>query len=124
SIVNGALSGADASMWASASSRPWQQLTASLGGRGRMKVSAAQVQAIWIKQAHLKTTTFPEELDAFARDLNAAIETATRRFPNLRLVYVSSRTRSGAESRRGPGEPQAYETAFAVRRLIEKRMGA
>jgi hypothetical protein len=124
SIVNGALSGADASMWADASSRPWQQLAATLKSGGRAAMSAAQVQAIWIKQAHLRTIAFPGELDAFAGNLDAAIETASRMFPNLRIVYVSSRTRSGAESRRGPGEPQAYETGFAVRRLIQKRFGA
>ena len=43
-------------------------------------------------------------------------------FPNLQIAYVSSRTRAGAESRSGPGEPQAYETAFAVRRLIQEQI--
>lgn len=120
-IVNGALSGSDAAMWADATSRPWQQLSTALGARRGGAGSAAQVQVIWMKQAHLRTEPFPAEIEHFSRNLETILQTASRTFPNLRVVYVSSRTRSGAESRRGPGEPQAYETGFAVRRLVEAR---
>lgn len=115
-IVNGALSGADAAMWASPQSPAWQQLKTTLRGQ----YGPAQVQAIWMKHAHLRTAPFPDELEQMAANLEATLRTARELFPNLRLVYVSSRTRSGATSRRGPGEPQAYETAFAVRRFIER----
>ena len=120
-IVNGALSGADAAMWADPASRPWQQLSTALRGGRAGAGSAAQVQVIWMKQAHLRTEPFPAEIQNFSRNLETILQTASRTFPNLRVVYVSSRTRSGAESRRGPGEPQAYESGFAVRRLVEAR---
>ena len=114
-IVNGALSGADAAMWATEDSPAWQHVTRALGGRG----SPAQVQAIWMKQVHLRTEPFPGEVEKLADDLEATVRIARARFPNLQAVYASSRTRSGVTTRRGPAEPQAYETAFAVRRLIE-----
>ena len=118
-ILNGSMGGADAAMWTDVNSRPWQFAIAKVGG-GRH--SAKQVQAIWVKQAHRRTLPFPEEIQALASDLDAMLQIATRVFPNLRIVYLSSRTRSGAETRQGPGEPQAYETAFAVRRVIQERM--
>ncbi|MGE3889946.1 MAG: PKD domain-containing protein, partial [Vicinamibacterales bacterium] len=119
-IVNGALSGADSTMWADPASPAWQQARTALRGR----YSPAQVQAIWMKHARLRTVPFPEEVEQFATDLEAVVRISRETFPNLRIIYVSSRTRSGAETRRGPGEPQAYETAFAVRRLIERQAGA
>jgi len=45
-----------------------------------------------------------------------------KKFPQLRLVYVSSRTYGGySESELSP-EPIAYESAFAVKWLIEERI--
>src|SRR5260370_38242091 len=45
-----------------------------------------------------------------------------RRFPNLKLVYLSSRTYGGyAQTRLNP-EPYAYESAFAVKWLIEEQL--
>jgi PKD domain len=116
-IVNGALSSADASTWADPASAAWQHVNSVLQGN----YAADQVQAIWMKQVHLKTAPFPEEVELFAADLESTVRIAATRFPNLRLVYVSSRSRAGADTRRGPGEPQAYETAFGVRRLIERQ---
>lgn len=119
SIVNGALSGADADLWSDPKGAAWQHVGSALRGR----YAPAQVQVIWMKQARLRTAPFPDEVEEFASGLDATLRTARSQFPNLRLVYVSSRTRSGATTRGGPGEPQAYESAFAVRRLIEREQG-
>lgn len=119
SIVNGSLSGADTAAWRSPDSTPWQHAVSQVSRPGS---SARQVQVLWVKQARLRTVPFPDEVAELTADLTEILRFAKRSFPNLQIVYVSSRTRAGAETRRGPGEPQAYETAFAVRRLVAKQI--
>ena len=102
---------------ADAGSVAWQNAAGALRGT----ISPAQVQAIWMKHARLRTAPFPDEVEQLAADMEKTIDVARTKFPNLRIVYVSSRTRSGAATGRGPSEPQAYETAFAVRRVIERQ---
>jgi hypothetical protein len=118
-LLNGTLSGADAPAWTVAAGAPWQHAIAAVNSGGQ---SAKQVQIIWLKQARLRTAPFPNEIELLKADLASALRIAKSVFPNLQLVYLSSRTRSGAEARRGPAEPQAYETAFAVRSLIHDQM--
>src|SRR5690606_39515457 len=47
---------------------------------------------------------------------------AKRRYPNLRIVYLSSRTYAGYAVRDLNPEPFAYESAFAVRGLIQEQI--
>jgi hypothetical protein len=44
------------------------------------------------------------------------------RYPNLKLVYLSSRTYGGYAITGLNPEPAAYDSAFAVRWLIQERM--
>ena len=94
-------------------------------------VTRPQVQAIWIKEtnpAGAQEGGFPK----YTQDLQAQMADVLRllhdRFPNLKLVYVSSRTFGGwAKSRAGakaPGnsEPYSYESGFAVQWLIEQQL--
>ena len=56
------------------------------------------------------------------RALRSIVEILRTKFPQLKLVYVSSRTYGGySESDLSP-EPIAYESAFAVKWLIEERI--
>lgn len=121
-IVNAALSGADAPRWLDADGPAWRHTLSAV--HAVAGASPAQVQVIWLKQARLRTLPFPVEIEAFAADLSATIRIAREVFPNLKIVYLSSRTRSGAETRRGPAEPQAYESGFAVRRVVAEWMMA
>ena len=116
-VVNGSLSGADAQLWTDPDGPPWRHAIREVSTRRGL--SPNQVQVIWIKQTHLRPTSFPQEIERLASSLESMLGIARRVFPNLQMVYLSSRTRAGAESRRGPGEPHAYETAFAVRRVIQ-----
>jgi len=87
-------------------------------------LTAAQVQVAWLKEADAQPSdNFPvhaqvlrDELESIANNLNAT-------FPNLRLCYLSSRTYGGYAQ---PGtlnpEPQAYESGFAVKWLIEDQI--
>ncbi len=118
-ILNGALSGMDAAAWTDRNGPAWQFALRTVG---RGDLSPTQVQVVWLKQTHIRTTPFPQEVDALAADIQQILRIAKAVFPNLRMVLLSSRTRAGVPGGQGPAEPQAYETAFAVRRVIEAQM--
>jgi hypothetical protein len=88
----------------------------------------AEVQVIWLKEAIAREDrAFPHDARALRAHLGAMIRIAARRFPNLRLVFLSSRTYAGyAISHLNP-EPFAYHSGFAVRWTIadamERRFG-
>ena len=83
----------------------------------------AQVQVIWLKTALAREPRgFPENARLLQRTLRSIVEILETKFPQLKLVYVSSRTYGGySESDLSP-EPIAYESAFAVKWLIEERI--
>jgi Cu/Ag efflux protein CusF len=87
------------------------------------RLTRAQVQVIWIKEADAGPKEgfpgYPLKLQA---ELTRLVQALPARFPNLRLVYLSSRTYGGyARSPLNP-EPVAYESGFAVKWLIEKQI--
>lgn len=103
-------------------------------------VSAAQVQAIWLKEtdatlnpAQMKMMGLPGTYETplhmgfprGARTLQGELEKIVRImpgfYPNLKLVYVSSRSYGGWALREGNREPWSYETGFSVKWLIEKQ---
>ena len=85
--------------------------------------SAAQVQVVWLKTALAhETRGFPENARLLQRTLRSIVGILRTKFPLLKLVYLSSRTYGGySESDLSP-EPIAYESAFAVKWLIEERI--
>ena len=89
----------------------------------RGEISAAQVQVVWLKTALARESRgFPENARLLQRTLRSIIGILRTKFPQLKLVYVSSRTYAGySESDLSP-EPIAYESAFAVKWLIEERI--
>jgi outer membrane protein assembly factor BamB len=90
----------------------------------------AQVQVIWLKetnpQPHLGG--FPKYSEALQGQLANIVRLLPERFPNVKLVYISSRTYGGWAKRRpnggppGNSEPYSYETGFAVKWLIEEQL--
>ncbi len=128
-IVNGAQGGQDASRWAAPEpgSRGgrrdvWAVLDQRLRSTG---VTAQQVQVVWIKQALARPDrfgAFPDHARKMQADLVTALNRLKKRFPNLRIAYLSSRIYAGyARSALNP-EPYAYEGAFTVRWLIQAQI--
>ena len=105
------------------------------GGRGkqywdtvdqRLKqagVSREQVQVIWIKQADAGPNQgFPKYAQTLQAELARIVQIFPTRFPNAKLVYLSSRTYGGYATTGLNPEPYAFESAFSVKWLIEQQI--
>ena len=55
-------------------------------------------------------------------DMGQIVRMLKGRFPNLQLAYVSSRSYAGYATTELNPEPYAYESAFAVRWLIQDQI--
>lgn len=118
-LVDGAQGGRQAEGVTSADSEYWNRVDARLADAGG---TSEQVQAIWLKYAERQPRgPFPEHAEALRDELQTIVEIAHNRFPNLQIVYLSSRIYAGYATSRLNPEPYAYESAFAVRWLIEKQ---
>ncbi|HUP21037.1 MAG TPA: hypothetical protein VM778_13955 [Gemmatimonadota bacterium] len=123
-IVNGAQGGQDARDW----DRPTAETYDVVRDRALapLGLSETQVQVVWLKQAHTRpTVALPSaSADAFEleRDLGEIVRAMAARWPNLRLVFVSSRTYGGYATIPLNPEPFAYESGFAVKWLVEAQI--
>lgn len=128
-IVDGAQGGRDSNAWQNTAgkndrgqSSPWEVLQERLKSAG---VTPAQVQVLWIKQAHIAPANlgeFPKHAETLEAHLQFIVQHAKKIFPNLRLAYLSSRTYAGYATTQLNPEPYSYESAFSVRWLIEKQI--
>ena len=118
-IVNGAQGGEDASHWTDPLDETWTVLALRLKTAG---VSPLQVQVAWMKHALEFPDTygaFPAHAQTLQTDMEAIMRIARSMYPNLRIVYVSSRTRAYTEEiGTFSPEPFAYESGFAVKWMI------
>jgi hypothetical protein len=117
-IVDGAQGGADAVAIKAASARYWTISDQRLQKAG---VSPAQVQAIWLKEAIAgENHPFPADAKRLQTDLAAIVGVIARRYPNVQLIYLSSRTYAGYAVTALNPEPHAYDSGFAVKWLIQE----
>jgi len=118
-IVDGAQDGWDASRVKTDPSY-WDSVDQRLIAAG---VSANQVQAVWLKEAIAgENRRFPRDARALQADLRAIARTMRVRYPNLHLIYLSSRTYGGYAITGLNPEPAAYDSGYAVRGVIQDRM--
>jgi hypothetical protein len=119
-VVDGAQGGQDAEQIRDGGARFWQVVDSRLQREG---VTAAQVQVAWLKQAIARPTEpFPDDARRLQADLRLIVAVMRRRYPNLRLVYLSSRTYAGYATTSLNPEPYAYQSGFAVRWLVQERI--
>jgi hypothetical protein len=86
-------------------------------------VAPNQVQAVWLKQAVAgEQRPFPRDARGLQSDLRAIIRIMRARYPNVKLVYLSSRTYAGYAITGLNPEPAAYDSAYAVRGVIQERI--
>ncbi len=98
---------------------PWTVMDQRIEQAG---VSPAQVQVLWLKQAQMgpaQLGEFPKHAESLRDDTAVILRKLKERFPNLRIVCLSSRIYAGYATSPLNPEPYAYESAFSVRWLIE-----
>ena len=119
-IVDCAQGGQAMAEWVSPQAPPWIQADQRLSNA---RVSPQQVQIAWVKLANKGPVgdleTHGRKLQ---RDTQAVIQNAKARYPNLRIVYLSSRIYGGYATGNLNPEPYAYESAFAARWLIQDQI--
>jgi len=108
---------------------PWPTIWRVVEDRLREAgVTTAQVQAAWVKQVHCPNSSEPwdKTFDLHTRrlhkDLARLMGVLIQRCPNLRIAYLSSRVYGGYAAGYLHPEPFAYETAFAIRWLIQDQI--
>jgi hypothetical protein len=85
--------------------------------------SRAQVQVAWLKEADAGPSEgFPKYARKLQEEMANIVRLMHERFPNLRLVYVSSRIYAGYATTRLNPETYAYESGFSVKWLIEQQI--
>jgi hypothetical protein len=116
-FVEGPGGGWDAVRISKPKSRYWVDLDSRLR---KARVQRGQVQVVWLKQAIAgEDRRFPQDARALQTNLRMIVKLLTARFPNLRLVYVSSRTYGGYAITHLNPEPFAYESGFAAKWLVQ-----
>ncbi|MFO0968342.1 MAG: hypothetical protein U0793_22535 [Gemmataceae bacterium] len=86
-------------------------------------VSRHQVQAVWIKEADAGPKEgFPGYAKKLEEELTRIVQLLPGRFPNVKLVYLTSRTYGGYARTPLNPDPYAYESGFSVKWLIERQI--
>lgn len=120
-LVNGGRDGMVSVNWATQQA-PWKHALSQVRAAG---LDAKQIQAIWIETAFIFPASYgsyAQRKSAFVGHLNAIVNRAASTFPNLQVMYFSSRYYAGYTRFPIDPEPYAYESAFGVRELILSRI--
>jgi MYXO-CTERM domain-containing protein len=121
-IVDGAQGGQPAESWVDLFSDQWAVVDERLMMAG---VTPAQVQVAWVKQANRmpnRLGAFPAHAESLQADLEDIARNLLGRYPNIRIAFFSSRTRAYTDVADSLNpEPFAFESAFAVRWMIERQ---
>ena len=123
-IVNGAADGQDAPAWTSPTSANYDRIkTARLAPLG---LSENQVQAAWVKLQDPKpSVSLPADsadANVLLTNMGLVLRALRARYPNLRIVFLSSRTYGGYATSDLNPEPYAYESGFSVKWAIESQI--
>ena len=120
-IVNGARGGQDAQTWDAATDANYDSVR--LNRLGPLGLTEQQVQVAWVKQADAgpQDSLASSQANAYLLEtyLGDIVRALKIRYPNLRLVFLSSRIYAGYATTTLNPEPYAYESGFAVKWLIQ-----
>ena len=118
--VDGAQGGQTAQAWSDPNAAAWNVADQRIAAAG---LSPSQISVAWVKLADAGPTNgWP----AYAQTLQArtaqVVQNLHDRYPNLTLVYLSSRIYAGYASTMLNPEPYAYEGGFSVKWLVEDQI--
>ena len=123
-IADGAFGGQTAPYWTDPNAYNYSRVLSNILTPAGL--TPAQVQVAWVKLANGAPTVHLPDPNADAFVLEGQIAEVVRslriNYPNLALVFLSSRIYAGyADTTLNP-EPYAYETGFSVKWLIEAQI--
>lgn len=118
-LVNGSFAGQTSEYWVDPNAETWAWQLNRLAQRN---VTPQQVQVAWVKQTRTGGGTFPDKAEIVQADLEAIARNLKLHYPNLKIAYFSSRTRSYTHDNGLSPEPVAFENGFAVKWLIAKQI--
>jgi hypothetical protein len=123
-IVNGAAGGQAATSWDSPIDPNYNRVRDSV--LAPLGLTEAQVQVAWVKQANAGPTASLPNAAADAYTLEVSLGNIVRamkvRYPNLKMVFLSSRIYAGYATSTLNPEPYAYESGFSVKWLIQAQI--
>lgn len=115
-FVDCAQGGQTALITANPESNYWAVAEKRLAAAG---VTPAQVQVAWLKQANAgPREPFPVEVKKLESHLAATLRNLKTKYPQMRIVFLSSRIYAGYAASPLNPEPHAYETGFAVKWIV------
>ncbi len=120
-LMDTALGGQTAAVLANPTAAYWTTLQQRLTAMG---LTSGQVQVAWLKEADAgPPNNFPGHAQTLRDELELIANGLHDKFPNLKICYVSSRIYGGyaPQGSLNP-EPQAYESGFSVKWLIEDQI--
>lgn len=122
-FVNGAQGSMDAALWANSDHVAWTNAQNSITAAG---LTAAQIQVVlnFHAVAHIQTPAqawpvTPGDLQTFQESIAAHI---LSKFPNTKLTFWGTREYGGYATSLNNPEPYAYQSAFAVKWMLEKQI--
>jgi hypothetical protein len=123
-IVNGAADSAEVPDWTSATSPTYDRIkVARLAPLG---LSENQVEIVWVNLADEKPgVSLPADsadANVLLANLGLILRALRVRYPNLRMVFLSSRIYGGYATTDLNPEPYAYESGFSVKWAIESQI--
>ena len=123
-IVNGGQGGATPKQFTTTTSAYWATVLNNYLPQNN--VTANQVVAMWIEDTDgISSGTFPSDMTTMQAEYETMMQTVFKLFPNLKLVYFSSRVYGGYSNGVGKPpnpEPYSYEAAFAVKWAIQDQI--
>ena len=123
-LVNGAAGGVTADRWVSAASPEYDRIRDTrLVPQG---FSERQVQIAWVKVANAQPAISLPAAQADASNLVQQMGNIARamksRYPNLRIIFFSSRIYAGYATTTLNPEPYAYESGLAVKWVVQAQI--
>jgi hypothetical protein len=119
-LANGARGGQTVTAWDDPADAQYD--TVRIERLARLGLTEQQVQVAWVKLANPgPTDSLPGTADALTLQagLGRVVRAMRIRYPNLRMVFLSSRIYAGYATTTLNPEPYAYESGFSVKWLIE-----
>ncbi|MEA2707163.1 MAG: hypothetical protein QOH22_1951 [Gemmatimonadaceae bacterium] len=123
-VVNGAADGQDAPAWTSPGSPNYDRI--KLTRLAPLGLSENQVQIAWLKlqdpKPSLSLPADSADAQVLLTNLGLVLRAMRIHYPNLRIVFLSSRTYGGYATIDLNPEPYAYESGFSVKWAIESQI--